>query len=52
MNQDYINSLYEEVIQLCEIRGEMDAEWNEIIEKKIAEFTKMIKDAEQQLEAV
>lgn len=38
MVQDYINSLYEEMILLCEIRGELDDEANARTEKRLAEI--------------
>lgn len=46
MNQDYINDLYEKVIYLCEIRGELDPVSNEITEQQITNIMKMIREAE------
>ena len=42
MFDDKIHSLHEELIMLCEIRGEMDPETNEQIEFQIASLTKEI----------
>lgn len=47
MIQAYIDDLYEKVIYLCEIRGEMSPEANAITEEQIANIMKMIKDAEE-----
>ena len=46
MDKDYIADLYEKVIMLCEIRGELDPVSNEITEVQIANIMKMIKEAE------
>jgi len=37
-SQMYIESLYEEAFNLCEIRGSLDAESNAQIEKRLAEI--------------
>lgn len=41
-----LESLYEELIMLCEIRGELDDESNKRTEVKIAEIQKQIKSLE------
>jgi len=42
MFNEKIESLQEELIMLCEIRGEMDSETNKKIETKIANLIKEI----------
>jgi len=44
---DTIADLYEKVVYLCEIRGELDPVSNEITEQQIANIMKMIKEAEE-----
>lgn len=46
MNKEYIDELYEKVIYLCEIRGELDPVSNQITEVQIANIMKMIREAE------
>ena len=41
-----IDSLYEQLIMLCEVRGELDPESNEAIESKIASLQKQINELE------
>lgn len=41
-----VAALYEEVIMLCEIRGELDEETNARTEAKIAAIMKRIKELE------
>ena len=45
-----IDALYEEVIALCEIRGELDGVANAKIERRIEELMARIKDLEAQYE--
>ena len=49
MTQNDINDLYEKVIYLCEIRGELSPEANAITEEQIANIMKMIREAEEKL---
>lgn len=46
MFDDKIHSLHEELIMLCEIRGELDPIANEETEKQIARITKEINTLE------
>jgi len=41
-----IDALYEEMIMLCEIRGELDPESNAVVESKIASLQKQISELE------
>lgn len=41
-----IDALYEEMIMLCEIRGELDLESNAVVESKIASLQKQISELE------
>jgi len=41
-----IDALYEEMIMLCEIRGELDPESNDVVESKIASLQKQINELE------
>jgi hypothetical protein len=41
-----IDALYEEMIMLCEIRGELDPESNAVVERKIASLQKQINELE------
>jgi hypothetical protein len=41
-----IDALYEEMIMLCEIRGELDSESNAVVERKIASLQKQINELE------
>lgn len=41
-----IDALYEEMIMLCEIRGELDPESNAVVESKIASLQKQINELE------
>ena len=43
---DTINNLYEEMIYLCEVRGELDPESNAKIEARIAAINAEIKELE------
>lgn len=45
-----IDALYEELITLCEIRGELDGIANAKIERRIEELSVRIKDLEAQFE--
>ena len=47
--QDKINSLYEELIMLDEVAGELDPETNKLIDKKRFELTLKIKQLEPML---
>jgi hypothetical protein len=44
-----IDSLYEQLITLCEVRGELDPESNEAIETKIAVLQRQILELEEAL---
>ena len=44
-----IESLYEELIMLCEVRGELDSESNDAIESKIAVLQRQILELEEAL---
>jgi len=41
-----IDSLYEELITLCEVRGELGPESNAVVESKIASLQKQINELE------
>ena len=41
-----LNELYEELIYLCEVRGELDADSNAKTEARIQELNKEIKELE------
>lgn len=43
-----LESLYEELIALCEIRGQLDEKMNVLIEKKIASIQTEIKELEKE----
>ena len=43
-----IDSLYEELIALCEVRGEFDSEINLVIEKRIANIQAQINELEKE----
>ena len=46
MSKEYINSLYEKLISLSEIRGELDPVSNQITEERIATTKRMLIEAE------
>ena len=41
-----IDALYEEMIMLCEIRGQLDPKSNDVVESKIASLQKQISELE------
>ena len=41
-----LDGLYNELVCLCEVRGELDDEGNAYVEAKIAEIQKQIKELE------
>ena len=48
--RDQINNLYNELIYLCEVRGELDDEANARTEAKIAEITDEIQVLEYEIQ--
>jgi len=42
--EDTIDNLYEELVYLCEVRGELDPESNAKIETRIAEINSELKE--------
>lgn len=44
--QEHIDNIYEEMVYLCEVRGELDPESNAKIEKRIAELQANLRSLE------